>query len=187
MQEQVVEIVNEKFDAKINDLDDKINTINETVISTVQNQIETQSKEIENKCLATVDKQIEMKTKFEINKQIDIKTTVLQDQLENFESNVISIAENIETVSKAISEHADNTNCKISTIQSKLREIDEFRLQTSNNIYDKCNVIENNLMSVKNELRGEFNKKFTGVTERAVSYTHLDVYKRQGYGTNNPR
>ena len=31
MQEQVVEIVNEKFDAKINDLDDKINTINETV------------------------------------------------------------------------------------------------------------------------------------------------------------
>ena len=59
-------------------------------------------------------------------------------------------------------------SCKISTIQSKLREIDEFNLQTSKNMYDKCTLIENNLTSVKNELRGEINKKLTGVTERVI-------------------
>ena len=41
IQEQIVEIVNEKYDAKINDLDDRINKINETVINEVQNQLET--------------------------------------------------------------------------------------------------------------------------------------------------
>ena len=32
----------------------------------------------------------------------------------------------------------------------------------------KCDVIENDLMKVKNELRGEIQKKITGITERII-------------------
>ena len=93
---------------------------------------------------------------------MDSKTNVLQNQLEKFESNVTDITENIETIDKAISDLATSTNHKISTIQSKLREIDEFNIQTSNDIYDKCTLIENNLTSVKNELRGKLTKNLPG-------------------------
>ena len=55
IRDRIIEVVSEKFDTKINSVDDKIGKINETIIEKVQNQIETQSREIENKCLAAVD------------------------------------------------------------------------------------------------------------------------------------
>ena len=36
---QIIESVNEKFDIQINNLDDKISKVNETIIETVQNQM----------------------------------------------------------------------------------------------------------------------------------------------------
>ena len=36
------------------------------------------------------------------------------------------------------------------SIQSKIREIDEFNIQTNNDIYDKCTSIENNLSTGAN-------------------------------------
>ena len=42
------------------------------------------------------------------------------------------------------------------------------QVQNNNNINVKCDVTENDLMRVKNELRGEIQRKFTGVTERVI-------------------
>ena len=134
----------------IRDRDDRINTINETVINKVQNQIETQSKEIENRCLTTVNEQLESRTKCEVNKQIEIKTNILQDKLEKFELNVVNITKNIETIDNTISEYESNNNSRINVIQSKIREIDDLNMQTNSEIYNKCTLIENNLMNVKN-------------------------------------
>ena len=100
-----------------------------------------QSKEIESKCLDAVDNQIETKTKFEINKQIDIKTDILQNQLEKCEFNVTNITKNIETIDKAISENEINTKSEISIIQNKIKEINDFSVQTYNEIYDKCCIL----------------------------------------------
>ena len=38
-------------------------------------------------------------------------------------------------------------------------------IQTSNDIYDRCTSVENNLTSVKDELRGEINKQIDNKTD----------------------
>ena len=67
IQKHTVEIVNEKFNTKISNLDTKIDQIYETVKDTVKNQIESQNTEIEKKCLTYVESQIEIKTNVEVS------------------------------------------------------------------------------------------------------------------------
>ena len=109
-----------------------------------------------------------------------MKTSILQNKIEKCELDVIDITKHMETADQTVSKRENNTSDRMSMLQSKIKEIDDLAVQNKNDINVKCDVIENDLMRVKNELRGEINKKFTGVT--AVSYTHLDVYKRQGQG-----
>ena len=56
----------------------------------------------------------------------------------------------------------------MSMLQSKIKEIDDLAIQSNNDMHVKCDVIENDLIKVKNELRGEIQRKFTGVTERVI-------------------
>ena len=93
------EIVNEQVKNKISNLDDKFNQINETI----RHQIETQSREVENKYVATVE-QLEIKTKNEINKQLELRTHVLQNKLEQCELNVVDLTKGIQTIDNTRSE-----------------------------------------------------------------------------------
>ena len=80
------EIVNEQVKTKISNLDDKVKQINETV----QNQIESQSREVENKYVETVE-QLEIKTKNGVSKQLELRTHILQNKVEQCESNVVDL------------------------------------------------------------------------------------------------
>ena len=75
---------------------------------------------------------------------------------------------NIETIDKAISEHEINTSNELITIRNKIKEINDSNILANSDIYNKCTLIEGSLSCVKDELRGEINKKLTGVTERVL-------------------
>ena len=92
------EIVNEQVQTKISNLDDKVKQINETV----QNQIEIQSREVENKYVEIVE-QLEIKTKNEVNNQLELRTHILQNKLDQCESDVVDLTKNIQTIDSAIS------------------------------------------------------------------------------------
>ena len=53
-------------------------------------------------------------------------------------------------------------------LQNKIKEIDDLAIQNNNDMHVKYDVIENNLMRVRNELRVEIHKKVNGVTERVI-------------------
>ena len=171
---------NEQCHNKISKLDDKIKQINEIV----QNQIETQYEKIENRCLTTVNEQIKSRTNYEINKQIEMKTNILQNKTEKCELDVIDITKHFETIDQTVSKYENNTSDRMSMLQSKIKGFDNLAIQNNNNMHVKCDVIENDLMKVKNELRGEINKKVTGVTERIVvtrdMYNEIELENKRG-------
>ena len=168
MPERVVEIISEKYDDKINSLNGRISTNNETVISKVRNQIETQYEQLENKCLTTISEQIESRTNCETSRQIEMKTSILQNKIEKCEFDVIDINKHFEIVDRTVLKNESNTNERMSMLQNKIEKIDNLVIQNDNDVHVKCKVIENDLMKMKNELRGEIQRNYTGTTERII-------------------
>ena len=64
------------------------------------------------------------------NLKLTSRQTILQDQLEKCKCDVTNRTENIETIDKAISEHATSTNHKISIIPVSYTHLDVYKRQT---------------------------------------------------------
>ena len=86
IQKTTLAIVDDKFNSTISELDTKIDLVYDTVNNTIKSQLESNSTEIQQKCLNFVEGQIE------------VKTNVLQNHVENIEINVIDITKNLEAI-----------------------------------------------------------------------------------------